>query len=133
MTPTEPYQAGYIRQALYLTDSDPIPFMSWQENSLIRAEAALADDDEGAALAFINEARGSLPDLEAADLDVLIDQRDKLLFTQGARLVDTAPVRPLAPRSGHVAVPADHAERAQLEPEHLIGRPSARDPGAGGG
>ena len=88
VTPTEPYQAGYIRQALYLTDSDPIPFMSWQENSLILAEAALADNDEDAALAFINEARGSLPDLETADLDVLIDQRDKLLFTQGARLVD---------------------------------------------
>lgn len=90
ITPTEMWTGGasYVRQAVYLEDADPIPFISWQENSLIRAEAALDDNQAGVALGFINEARGSLDDLESADLDVLIDQRDKILFTQGARLVD---------------------------------------------
>lgn len=90
ITPTEMWPEGnaFFRQAVYLLDSDPIPFISAEETSLIRAEAALDDGDTGSALGFINEARGDLDDLDSVDLDVLIDQRDKILYTQGARLVD---------------------------------------------
>ena len=88
LTPTEPYELDFIRQAVYLLDSDPIPFISAEETSLIRAEAALDDGDDDGALAFINEARGDRDDLDSVDLDVLIEQRDQILFTQGARLVD---------------------------------------------
>jgi len=81
----------YYRQALYLTNSDPIPFVSWQENALILAEAALNGAGSGNATDLINAVRASrgLDALDGtADQDDLLEARDRELFTQGQRLVD---------------------------------------------
>ncbi len=81
----------FYRQALYITDSDPIPFVTWQENELILAEADLADGgDDSDALDRINAVRASrgLDALDSVDQDALIEARDRELFTQGQRLVD---------------------------------------------
>ena len=79
----------YFRQALYLTPDASIPFASWEENALIRAEAALGTDAT-AALGFVNAVReaAGLDALESIDQAALIDARDLFLFTQGQRLVD---------------------------------------------
>lgn len=80
----------YFRQALYPTNADPIPFVSWQENALLRAEAAL-NGGSGDATALINAVRASrgLDDLDgSASMDDLIEARDRELFTQGQRLID---------------------------------------------
>jgi hypothetical protein len=81
----------YYRQALYLTNSDPIPFVSWQENALILAEAALNGAGSGDATDLINAVRASRG-LDALDGDAdqsdLLEARDRELFTQGQRLVD---------------------------------------------
>ncbi len=81
----------YYRQALYLMNSDPIPFLSWQENALILAEADLFDGgDSDDALDRINAVRASreLDELDSVDQDALIEARDRELFTQGLRLPD---------------------------------------------
>ena len=76
----------YERQALYPTDSTPIPFITWQETNLIRAEALLSSDN-GQATDLVNAAYDG-DDVDNLDLDTLIDIRDQVLFTRGARLVD---------------------------------------------
>lgn len=79
------------RQARYNARDDEIDFITWQENHLMLAEAALREgDDETTALDLVNEVREShdLDELEEIDLDALFLERDKELFTQGARLVD---------------------------------------------
>lgn len=81
----------YYRQAEYVNNDDPIPFISGEETALIRAEAALLEDDnEGAALGFVNSVRDlyDLDDLDNLDQDALVDERDKTLFGTGARLMD---------------------------------------------
>ncbi|PAP76991.1 RagB/SusD family nutrient uptake outer membrane protein [Rubrivirga marina] len=81
----------FYRQALYLTDSASIPFVSWQENALILAEAALNGAGGGDATALINAVRASrgIDALDgSADQDDLLEARDRELFTQGQRLVD---------------------------------------------
>lgn len=84
----------YYRQALYTVPDEPLPFLTWQENSLILAEAALlGDTDADAAVGYVNpvlESRGIDPiaDGETLDRDLLIQTRDRELFTQGLRLVD---------------------------------------------
>lgn len=79
----------YYRQGLYPSQDSPLPFATWQENALMLAELDIRD---GAAtgLDHINAVRAShgLADLAAADMDVLIEERDKELFTMGLRLVD---------------------------------------------
>ena len=81
----------YYRQAMYTESDASLPFMTWQENALIRAEAALIGDvNQGVALGFVNMVRddAGLDDLEALDQAALINERDKTLFTTGARLID---------------------------------------------
>ncbi|MEM8484380.1 MAG: hypothetical protein AAF564_02470 [Bacteroidota bacterium] len=78
----------YYRQGLYPNQDSPLPFATWQENSLMLAELDIRDGAGG--LDHINAVRAShgLADLAAADMDVLIEERDKELFTMGLRLVD---------------------------------------------
>ncbi|MEM8556634.1 MAG: RagB/SusD family nutrient uptake outer membrane protein [Bacteroidota bacterium] len=85
-----PIAAGFFRQALYTENSSPITFMSWQENNLILAEAALDAGDAAGALTLVNENRtaAGLDGLASLDLAGLIVERQKELFTEGARLVD---------------------------------------------
>lgn len=80
----------YWRQARYLLRESPINFATWQENELMLAELDLREGEAGSALGRINTVRAShgLADLESADLDVLIEERDKELFTMGMRLPD---------------------------------------------
>ena len=80
----------YYRQDMYPGQSSPINTATWQENNLMRAELNLRSAGSGDALGLVNEVRGShgLADLAAVDLDVIYTERDKELFTTGARLVD---------------------------------------------
>ena len=80
----------YVRQGLYPERPSPIVFISWQENSLMLAEVALRSGDAATALPFVNGVRAShgLSPLASIDLDGLVVERDRELFTQGARLVD---------------------------------------------
>lgn len=79
----------YIRQAKYPDRNSPINIMSWQENELMLAEAELNSNNAGA-LDRVNAVRAShgIDPLDALDLDALITERDKELFTTGNRLVD---------------------------------------------
>lgn len=69
-----------------------LPFMSWQENHLIRAELELRGYSTGSesALELVNEVRSSfgLSDLSDVDLDQIAVERDRTLFAQGQRLPD---------------------------------------------
>lgn len=81
----------YYRQALYPTNATSIPFVTWQENSLILAEVALLQNNNaGAALPLINAVRADrgLDALASVDQAALLEARDRELFTQGQRLVD---------------------------------------------
>lgn len=78
----------YYRQGKYMTEASPINFMSWQENELMLAECEIRAGGTG--LARINAVRAShgIADLAAADMNVLIVERDKELFVTGARVLD---------------------------------------------
>ncbi len=80
----------YWRQSLYTLRESPINFATWQENELMLAELDLRGGEAGTALGRINAVRAShgIGDLDSADLDVLIEERDKELFTMGLRLPD---------------------------------------------
>ena len=69
-----------------------MPFMSWQELFLIRAELELRGYDAGneSALELVNTVRSSygLSDLSSIDLDRLAVERDRTLFATGSRLPD---------------------------------------------
>jgi len=69
-----------------------MPFMSWQELFLIRAELELRGYDAGSqgALELVNTVRGSfgLNDLSSIDLERLAVERDRTLFATGSRLPD---------------------------------------------
>ena len=80
----------YVRQGLYPERPSPIVFISWQENSLMLAEVALRSGDAATAFPLVNSVRAShsLSPLASIDLDGLVVERDRELFTQGARLVD---------------------------------------------
>ena len=92
--PTTEGDGPFYRQALYLNNSDPLPFATWQENALILAEADVFDGgDDNDARDRINAVRASrgldaIDDGDAITQDVLIEARDRELFTQGQRLVD---------------------------------------------
>lgn len=77
-------------QDLYPTQDVPINFMSWQENELMLAELDLRDGDSDSALERFNAVRASsgLSALESASFEVLVEERDKELFTEGQRLID---------------------------------------------
>ena len=94
-SPVEPLAgssgATYYRQAIYPDQDSPIPFLTWQENALIIAEALLQTGGGAAnALAQVNAVRADagLDALDALSLDVLIVERDQTLFGQGLRLID---------------------------------------------
>ncbi len=80
----------YYRQGLYPNQDSPLPFATWQENALMLAELDIRDGAAGTALTHMNAVRAShgLADLATADMDALILERDKELFTMGLRLVD---------------------------------------------
>lgn len=69
-----------------------MPFISWQELFLIRAELELRGYDAGSetALELVNTVRGSygLSDLDSIDLERLAVERDRTLFATGNRLPD---------------------------------------------
>ncbi|WP_412068181.1 RagB/SusD family nutrient uptake outer membrane protein [Rubrivirga sp. IMCC43871] len=78
----------FVRQAVITDPGQSLPFATWQETALIRAEAAGAGSS--AALGFINAVRADagLDPLASADQDALITERDRTLFLQGQRLLD---------------------------------------------
>jgi hypothetical protein len=80
----------YYRQGKYLTEEAPITFMSWQENELMLAEVELRAGNDGAALTKINAVRAShgIDPVAAADMNLLIEEREKELFVTGMRYVD---------------------------------------------
>lgn len=80
----------YYRQNLYPNRESPLNFATWQENELMLAELDIRDGAAPAALTRINAVRAShgLDPLAAADMTILIDERDKELFTMGLRLLD---------------------------------------------
>ncbi len=80
----------FYRQARYPERATPLPFITWQENELILAEVDLRDGNAAGALGRVNAVRAShgIDPMAAVDLDALIVERDKELFTQGARVID---------------------------------------------
>lgn len=83
-------------QNLYPDRDSPIVFISWQENNLILAELELREGGttaEEEARTLINEVRNShglspFPSSSTVDLNLLIEEREKELFTEGQRLID---------------------------------------------
>ena len=77
------------QQNRYVAAGSPINVMTWQENELMLAELELSSNNAGA-LARVNAVRAShgIADLGALDLNALIEERDKELFTTGVRLSD---------------------------------------------
>ncbi|MBX2818196.1 MAG: RagB/SusD family nutrient uptake outer membrane protein [Rhodothermaceae bacterium] len=80
----------YYRQGLYTARESSLPITKWQENELILAELDIRGGDAAGALTRINQVRAShgLAALASADMLVLMDERDKELFTMGLRLPD---------------------------------------------
>lgn len=80
----------FFRQAVYTEQGSSIPFVSWQENSLMLAELAARAGDSGAALQGVNAVRAShtLEPLGSANLDAIIAERERELFVRGIRLLD---------------------------------------------
>jgi len=86
-------------QGKYANQTDPINFLTWQENSLMKAELAIRSGDNAGGLASVNEIRVShnIKQLTASDvqtkfagkyLDMLYEERDKELCFTGIRLND---------------------------------------------
>ncbi|MEM9666929.1 MAG: RagB/SusD family nutrient uptake outer membrane protein [Bacteroidota bacterium] len=80
----------YYRQGLYTERTSSIEFGTWQEVALIRAELAWRDGNNATALQLVNQVRAShgLAALDTIDQDLLLEERDKELFTAGTRIVD---------------------------------------------
>ncbi len=80
----------YYRQYKYPEAGTGVNLISWQENELMLAELSLRGMGNGDALTLINNVRASygISDLTSADMNVLIEERDKELFATGLRLVD---------------------------------------------
>jgi len=80
----------FQRQAKYATESSPLDFMSWQENSLMLAELDVRDGNAAAALPRVNAVRTSrsVAALTSINLDGIYIERDKELFVTGVRLLD---------------------------------------------
>ena len=80
----------FYRQDRYVLQSTPLPFATWQENELMLAELDLRDGNAAGALGRMNAVREShgLSALADANMDVLMLEREKDLFTMGLRLPD---------------------------------------------
>lgn len=85
----------YYFQDLYPENSSPLPFATWQEVNLMQAEIALQENpsDETIARQKIDEVRAShnidpISPTQTVDMDLLIEERRKELFTMGLRLID---------------------------------------------
>jgi len=80
----------YYRQDLYPEKSSSIDWMTWQEVALIQAECALRGEGSGDAAGLVNQVRASygIDPLGNVDMEALIVERDKELFTEGQRLID---------------------------------------------
>jgi hypothetical protein len=81
----------FFSQGLYPEQGTPLTFLSWQEVNLMEAEIDLdAVPNSPTALALINEVRASsdIPPRLTADMDDLIEEREREFFTQGLRLID---------------------------------------------
>ena len=86
-------------QGKYANMTEPINFISWQENELIKAELAINSGDKAGGLSFINSVRSShsIKILTDADVqakfkgnysDLIYQERDKELCFTGVRLND---------------------------------------------
>lgn len=83
-------------QDLYVNRSTPITLISWQENNLILAELELREggvDAESNARSLVNEVRSShglapYSNTDTINMDVIIEEREKEMFTEGQRLID---------------------------------------------
>jgi len=80
----------YYFQMTYPEAGSPMNFITWQENNLMRAELILRGNAAGDALSLVNDVRAShdISPLAAVTLDDIYVERDKELFTTGARLPD---------------------------------------------
>lgn len=80
----------FYLQDMYPVRESPIDVIRWQENELMLAELDLEDGDAAGALIRINNVRAphGLAALDSADMNVLIEERDKELFVTGIRLID---------------------------------------------
>ncbi len=84
----------FFRQRKYVTIGDPVPLAKGTEMLLIRAEAALRNNDVTGAMTLINQERASftLPALTAANATaawaILQRERGAVLWLEGRRLWD---------------------------------------------
>lgn len=89
----------YLQQLKYPEMGSPLPFITWQENTLMKAELAIRANDNAGGLALINEVRASheidalteqnvTDDYKGNYLDLLYVERDKELCFSGMRLID---------------------------------------------
>jgi len=80
----------FYLQDKYPARESPVTVIGWQENELMLAELELRAADAGGALTRINNVRDShgIAALPSADMNVLIEERDKELFVTGIRLID---------------------------------------------
>ena len=78
----------YSLQNIYTAASSPSDILTWQEVSLIKSECNMRQGSDG--LSDINTVRAShgLSALGSAGLAELFIERDKELYTKGARLID---------------------------------------------
>lgn len=99
-TATGGFQTGqdgatrFFRQRKYITLGDPVALARGTEMLLIRAEAALRNNDVANAMTLINQGRAvsSLPALTATTVDqawtILMRERGAVLWLEGRRLWD---------------------------------------------
>lgn len=89
----------YVVQTKYADFEAPIPFLTWQEMTLIKAEAAIRQTQNAVGLGLVNEVRQSYgldditdqmvqDDYNGNYLDMLFVERDKELSFTGMRLPD---------------------------------------------
>jgi hypothetical protein len=91
LTEIEGRTQTWNRQGMYTERGTPIVFVDWQETYLIMAEAGLRTGDSSVdPLSLVNEVRDShgLSPLSSVDMDVILEERDKELFTRGQRMID---------------------------------------------
>ena len=80
----------YYYQVMDPTADSPQNVITWQENDLMLAELILRGTASGNALQLVNDVRAShqISPLTSVNLGVIYTERDKELFTTGARLPD---------------------------------------------
>ncbi len=84
----------FFRQRKYITLGDPVALARGTEMLLLRAEAALRNNDVAAAMTLINQGRAAatLPALTATTVDqawtILMRERGAVLWLEGRRLWD---------------------------------------------